>query len=257
MLDRMKKLLGLTLGVALALVLGEQAAAMRDHGGFPHYNGYVADPALGVRLIPDFDTVLAFADSPPGAIHVNRQGYRGADWPEGRTDEVVVIGDSQVFGLGVGDGDTLPALLEAATGRPTLNMGVPTYGPAEYLALIDEVAARKPTTIVLVLNFANDLFELGTPNPTRHVVLDGWAIRGDTLPDAPQFPGRSWLFQKSHLVYAARALMHAPAQQDPQVEDASLSPLAAELPSPARSALTRSITRSATPSQSSTPPRSG
>ena len=106
MLVRMKKLLGLTLGVALALVLGEQAAAMRDHGGFPHYNGYVADPALGVRLIPDFDTVLAFADNTPGAIHVNHQGYRGADWPEGRTGEIVVIGDSQVFGLGVGDGFT-------------------------------------------------------------------------------------------------------------------------------------------------------
>lgn len=223
----MNKPISVTLAVILGLAVGEIAANVRDNGGFPHYNGYVADAALGVRLEPDFDTVLAFKENPPGPIHVNASGYRGADWPEGRTGEIAVIGDSQVFGLGVADHETLPAQLEAATGVPTLNLGVPTYGPPEYLALIDEVAPRRPSVIVMVVNFANDLFEINIPNTQRHVVLDGWAVRGDTVPDRLNIPGRSWLFQHSHLVLAARTLLHAEGQP----EDAATP--GAELPTPA------------------------
>jgi len=224
----MKRLLSVLLAIVVGLVVGELAAAMRDHWGFPHYNGYVADPVLGVRLQPDFDTVLAFKDNPPGAIHVNHQGYRGADWPEGRTGEIAVIGDSQVFGLGVGNDETTPARLERALVKPVLNLGVPTYGPDEYLALIDEIAPRKPALIVLAINFANDLFELGAPNRGRHVVLDGWAVRGDTAPTTLPFPGRSWLFQRSHLVFAARELLHRPTQVEGAIDTPST-----DLPTPA------------------------
>lgn len=229
----MKKLVSALLGVSLALGVGEWAAARGDNGGFPHYNGYLPDPALGVRLIPDFDTVLAFKDNPPGAIHVNRQGYRGEDWPEGRTGETVLIGDSQVFGLGVNDGETLAAALAGASGRAVLNLGVPTYGPVEYLALIDEIAAREPSDIVVVLNFANDLFEIDQPNTTRHVVLDGWAVRGAQVPAHVNFPGRAWLFQRSHLVYAARRLLH---QGEAEPTTAEATPVAA-LPTPAAPAV--------------------
>lgn len=245
-----RKLLSVLLALVFGLLIGELLAARRDHWGFPHYNGYIADAALGVRLQPDYDTVLAFKDNPPGAIHVNHQGYRGADWPEGRTGEIAVIGDSQVFGLGVGDDETLPAQLEKALGAPVLNLGVPTYGPEEYLALIDEIAPRKPSTIILEINFANDLFELDAPDRTRHVVLDGWAVRGDTLPTTVPFPGRSWLFQKSHLVFAARTLLHRPSE----VEGAAEEPAPSKEPVESRDAAATATLTATAPTQAGVSP---
>src|SRR5690606_22323976 len=143
--------------------------------------------------------------------NVNRQGYRGADWPDDPAEgEILIVGDSQVFGLGVDDDQTFAAGLAEHTGRPVLNAGVPTYGPLEYLAVTEEILEqRSPDTVVYVINFLNDPFELDRPNGDRHAVWDGWAVRSETAPDrVRRFPGRRWLLSRSHLVYAARRWLH-------------------------------------------------
>src|SRR5690606_37346309 len=106
-------LIGLTLGLAIT----EYAFSARDGGPFPH----VPDPELGVRLEPGASMTFQLRPNPPSEIHVNSRGYRGGEWPAPGGDEVIVVGDSQVFGLGVGDDQTFSAKLAALAGRPVIN----------------------------------------------------------------------------------------------------------------------------------------
>ncbi len=193
-------------GLAIGLVTAELAFRYRDDGAFPHLNCYVADDQLGVRLEPGATERVAFGGNPTTSVRINAQGYRGADWPAPTPGEIVVVGDSQVFGLGVEEDDTFSAGLATRMHRSVLDAGVPTYGPGEYRTVISELlAARHPSVVVLAINLVNDLFELNHPNTTRHAVWDGWAVRKENAPDSvTEFPGRRWLFADSHLVFAWR-----------------------------------------------------
>ncbi|MCY0987332.1 hypothetical protein OV203_09380 [Nannocystis sp. ILAH1] len=198
-------------GLGLKLAATECAFRARDEGAFPHVNFYVEDPQLGVRLQPGASMRFKLGRNPRTTIHVNASGYRGADWPEPpQSREIVVVGDSQVFGLGVEDEETLADRLAERTGRPVIGAGVPTYGPREYLEVARELLVRRrPETVVVVLDFVDDPFELGRPNSERHAVWDGWAVRRETAPtEVTQFPGRGWLMSRSHAVYALRRWLH-------------------------------------------------
>lgn len=227
------------LGVVLGLAVAEGAFWLRDQGGFPHLNAFVADPELGVRLQPHRSGAIRLGPNPVARWSIDAAGYRGGHPAPTGPDGIVVVGDSQVFGLGVADDETLPAQLARQTGRPVRNGGVVTYGPEEYLAVLDEqLAATEAGTGIVVFNFANDLFELGSPNTGRHAVWDGWAVRVETAPEhTTSFPGRSWLFNRSHLVYAFRRWLHdeVPGAQPPAYRsegdwDTVLAELVAERP---------------------------
>jgi hypothetical protein len=199
--------LRICLGLVSGLTIAELLFARRDHGAFPHLNVYEADPVLGVRLRPGAKMRLAFGGNPVTSVRINQQGFRGADLPPPGGDEVVVVGDSQVFGLGVEEGETFSARLEGLLpGARVINAGVPTYGPPEYdRVLAGLLESRKPKRVVYVVNFANDLFEAERPNPERHAVWDGWAVRRETAPaHVESFPGRDLLFRESHAVFALR-----------------------------------------------------
>ncbi len=197
-------------GLLVAVALAEGAFWLRDRGAFPHVNFYVPDAKLGVRLRPGATERISFGGNPVTRVRINSDGTRGAALPPGRANEILVVGDSQTFGLGVEEGETFAARLAALTGRPVVNAGVPTYGPGEYDAVVEEMLARRhPTTVVYVVNMANDLFEADRPNRDRHVVWDGWAVRKDGAAATPGwFPGRELLYGRSHLVFALRKLGH-------------------------------------------------
>lgn len=206
-------------GLAVGCAAAEVAFFYRDNGAFPHLNIYAADPELGVRLRPGLSEKIAFGPNPTTNVRVNAQGFRGADWPAPGDDEVLVVGDSQVFGLGVEEGETTPAQLAALLkGKTVLNGGVPTYGPDEYTKVIAEVfEKRRPKTVIFVVNFANDLFEAGKPNKARHAVWDGWAVRPESMPESvTEFPGRELLYRRSHAFYALRKLLY---EQGPRADD--------------------------------------
>ena len=214
-------------GVVVALAISECAFRVRDHGAFPHLNIYVADPKLGVRLRPGATERVAYNGNPVTDVRINQAGFRGAEWPDVAHDSVLVVGDSQVFGLGVQENETFSARLEVAlqaSGEKTrvLNGGVPTYGPMEYAAVVEgQLAARQARTVVYVVNFSNDLFEAARPNLERHEVWDGWAVRKETAPDhVLAFPGRAWLYRDSHAMFALRGFLH---RNDPTVDDRSFS----------------------------------
>lgn len=118
-------------GLLAGLLAAEAVASLRDEGAFPHVNFYVPDDVLGVRLAPGAHQKIAFGGNPVTTLETNALGYRAPDWPAPGDREVVVVGDSQVFGLGVEAEDSLPAQLAVQSGRVVLNGGVPTYGPDE------------------------------------------------------------------------------------------------------------------------------
>jgi len=198
-------------GLGTGLGIAELVFRQRDGGAFPHLNVYRADPVLGVRLEPGATEKVAFGGNPITSVRINATGYRGADWPAPGKDEVRVVGDSQVFGLGVEETQTFSAGLADQLHRTVINAGVPTYGPDEYKAVIAELLdSRHPTTVVLGLNMVNDLFEASHPNRTRHAVWDGWAVRKESAPgDVAGFPGRDLLYRRSHLFFALRKWRHA------------------------------------------------
>jgi hypothetical protein len=225
------RLLKLFAGLAIGLVVAEIAFYYRDDGAFPHLNTYIADPALGVRLMPGATTNIAFGGNPLTHVRINQAGYRGRSWsepsgglaagtelgsPRTGSEEVLVVGDSQVFGLGVEESETFCAMLATLLHRPVMNGGVPTYGPDEYKAVIaEQLPQRHPTTVVLTLNLVNDFFEVVNPNKDRHAVWDGWAVRKETAAASTTwFPGRDYLFRKSHLFFAIRKWRHQDAASD-------------------------------------------
>ena len=206
-----KVLLGLTLG----LVLAEGAFHLRDDGAFPHLNLYRLDEKLGVRLQPESSMRLRVANNPVTTVAINSYGYRAPEWPVPADGEVLVVGDSQVFGLGVEANETFSAKLSELLKVPVLNGGVPTYGPREYTQVVKEqLGARgKIATVVYVLNLSTDLFEVERTNVQRHTVWDGWAVRAETAPaSVTWFPFRQTLMSRSHLVFAARKWLNAGGQ---------------------------------------------
>ncbi len=121
---------GLAVGV-LAFSFGAELACFAASGGaFPHVNFYVPDPELGVRLKPDQASRISFSGNPVTRINSNNEGYRGSDWPEPTVPEVLVVGDSQVFGLGVEEDQVAASRLSRILGRPVINGRVGGQAPA-------------------------------------------------------------------------------------------------------------------------------
>lgn len=192
-------------GLVFALALTEGAFWIRDGGAFPDVNCYVSDPVVGLRLRPNATERIAYARNPATSFRTNDLGFRGADWPSD-PGGILLLGDSQVFGLGVEENETAAARIAQQLGSAVLNAGTPTWGPPEYLAAArDLIPKHKPKTVVVVLSIANDLFEAERPNLERHALLDGWAVRRETPPGSiTQFPGRSWRMNDSHAMFALR-----------------------------------------------------
>lgn len=204
------------LGLAVGLLLAEVGFAQRDGWAFQHLNIYRGDARFGVLLRPSAEAKVRFGGGPTTTVRTNAQGFRGADWAAPAPGEVLVVGDSQAFGLGVEEEQSFAAQLGTLLGEGAhvSNAAVPTFGPVEMERMLeDELPARKPRLVVYVVNAYTAFFEASRPNVERHGELDGWAVRRERLPAAPAaFPGRAFLFGRSHLALAARRWLHAGAQ---------------------------------------------
>lgn len=213
---RGRRALTVVFALTVGLVVSELAFRARDSGAFPHLNVYEPDAELGTRLRPLATEKIAFNGNPVTDVRIGPEGFRGPGLPPRADDEIIVVGDSQVFGLGVQEDETFSAVLaKALPGRAVINAGVPTYGPYEYEAVAKRLlesrhpdkSAARGLTVVYVLNLANDLFEATKRNVDRHAVWDGWAVRKETAPvSVTQFPGRTFLYRDSHLFFALRGV---------------------------------------------------
>jgi hypothetical protein len=191
-------------------VAAELLARTAHRGAFPYLNLFAADPRYGVRLRADDATMVRSRDGRITEITTNGLGFRGPAWPEAPPEgrRALLLGDSQVLGYGVDFADTMAARLEQSAGIEALPAAVPSWGPHEsVLALADLAPGFRPTHAVFFANAANDWFET-VPNLQRTTAIDGWAAGVPAAPGA-DFPLRSFLFGRSHLVLAVRQLVHA------------------------------------------------
>ncbi|MEZ4266182.1 MAG: hypothetical protein R3F39_07370 [Myxococcota bacterium] len=223
-----------TLVVAMSLLCGlalaELAAAALDGFAYPFLNVFVADADYGVRLEAGASTRTVSRDGHVTAIAINAQGFRGPDWTPASVPldaptavvpgRVLLLGDSQIFSYGVDEADGLAAALTRALppGAEVLNAAVPTWGPPESVRALAELAPTyRPETVVFTANLANDWTEVRVPNARRTTARDGFAAyRLHDAPELSDFPGRAWLFGRSHLFLAVRRLLAATAERPPE-----------------------------------------
>ncbi|WP_170377117.1 hypothetical protein [Ruegeria atlantica] len=104
------------------------------------------DPELGYTLQPGNCTFENTGFSTE--LVVNSAGYRD-DEASLDAPEIVVLGDSQAMGWGVGQGMTFADVIEAETGRKTLNTGVSSYGTVRELMTLDRLDRSNLKTVIV------------------------------------------------------------------------------------------------------------
>ena len=205
-----RRTLAVGLGLGLGLGVTEIALRHRDHGAFPNLHTYRPDALLGVTLTPGDHQRYGRAELGTTNVRINRDGYRGEELPRRSHDEVLMVGDSQVFGLGVDDDETAAAGLADRLSTSVVNAGVPSYGPLEYVEVARTLAAaRRPTVIVVVLDLATDSLELDVPARDRVTAMGGWLVGKGSTENVTQLPFDDAL-RDSHVRFALRQL-EAPA----------------------------------------------
>ena len=105
---------------------------------------YVSDPVVGHR--PN-----------PACRDHDRRGFRNARVPGEAA--VVVLGDSQTYGVNVARELAWPQQLAELSGRGAYNMGFGGYGPVHSLLLLPEALELKPRLVVVALYAGNDLVD--------------------------------------------------------------------------------------------------
>jgi lysophospholipase L1-like esterase len=199
----------LAVALVLAVLLGEGIARL------------VLDPADFLIVQPVRDTILG-QRLDPGASGHDQWGFRNREVPD--SAEVVTIGDSQTYGVGLPRGSSWPAQLSKLTGRSVYNASLPSYSPVQYHELLRRYALRlKPDAVVVGFYFGNDLLEsyrivygnphyialrrpnMPAPRTLARVVGPGSKSRGLSSRVRRWLSGHSVLYRASVAVLQGRA----------------------------------------------------
>ena len=125
----------------------------------------IGNAAPSQKIFPEFSRAVYKTAEFDCVAHINKYGFRGT---ENRLlpGQVVVIGDSFVFGWGVSDDETWPTKLQddlSKTGAPlkVYNLGRPGADPEDYLDIARAyVPVLKPKVLLVSLLQADDLVQL-------------------------------------------------------------------------------------------------
>ena len=114
------------------------------------------------RLKPNLETI-ATGDFNEFIFHVHTdaESFRKSYAPAlARDAEVLFLGDSQTFGIGVSDDETYASVFAKESGVSVLNTGCPGYNTFEEYRLLEDLLNRhKPEKIVLGFFAGNDPYE--------------------------------------------------------------------------------------------------
>lgn len=124
------------------------------------------DPSLAPpkRLRPNLDVVLVGALK-EFTFHMttNSDGFRRTTPYESNDNaepSVILLGDSQTFGVGVNDEETIASFLSTELGKPVLNTGCPGYNNIEQYFLTNTLLKKyKPDYFILLFFPGNDPYE--------------------------------------------------------------------------------------------------
>jgi hypothetical protein len=93
----------------------------------------------------------------PGAPGHDARGWRNPS--AYKEADVVALGDSQTYGVGVDAMDTWPRRLEAMISHPVYEMAYGGYGPVHSLLLWNEATDLKPRVVIEAFYSGNDLYD--------------------------------------------------------------------------------------------------
>ena len=141
-----KRLAALVISLALGLGLAELGLRLIERGRDDH--------AFAWRLVKD----PIFQRRMPAS----RYGHDANGFRNDRVADsagIVVLGDSQSWGINVQRQGNWPSELSRVTGQTVYNMGMVGWGPAQYLEALPTAIALKPRTVILQLYFGNDFLD--------------------------------------------------------------------------------------------------
>lgn len=144
-------------GVEVALRLyGDQILAMGNQFVFFRF-----DDKLGWANTPNSEGWFARSEF-RNFIKINSAGMRDREPIQENKDirRIAVLGDSFTWGVGAEYGERFTELLEKQDpSLDVLNYGVSGFGPTQELVQLDEILAKKPDFVVLVLCLSNDVMD--------------------------------------------------------------------------------------------------
>lgn len=202
-----RQIVYMCLSTTLALIAAEGVVRVADHGALPRLDCYTLTEttgAGGITLAPACDRQLPSLN---GSYRL-RVGPDGSRPPFVSTDVPpwLVVGDSQVLGLGVAETEIWPVVAQAA-GCHVMGLGVPGWGIADALAGAERnIPLLHPQGLVVVLNEANDWVENTIPVQERYRVTEGWLMRPEDLQKPLGFFFETPLSRLHLLVYAVQIL---------------------------------------------------
>jgi hypothetical protein len=119
----------------------------------------ISHPYIGHLHRPNNSIILSGTDF-RAVHHTDAHGFRNA-WPWPERADIVVVGDSLVFGHGVQDTETWPGLLAWALPRShVINLGLAAAGPPQYLRVYETFGiGLQPRVLLVGLFVRNDFWD--------------------------------------------------------------------------------------------------
>jgi len=200
--------------LALALGLALAELAVRLSLGAPLTEQFPlmriqANPHRGWGMVPGEDHTTYHHP-----VSINALGLRGPEVGTRQAGElrVLALGDSLVYGQGVGDGDTVPSRLQAILeesdprGRDwtVVNGGHRAYSTVEALALLQELGPAIEPDLVLVFWYWNDPLERDVAGVFQRLADSGPVVFDTGLPRGSggewRWRARQWLRRSALLM---------------------------------------------------------
>jgi hypothetical protein len=205
--------------LVVLVLLGAEAGLWIFHqGAFGEPNFYESDETLGLRLIPNSKMRLSYLGvTPYTEVHINDLGFRGGPHPAPGEDDVVVVGDSLTFGLGVNNDQTYPVLLQQLMGgnSTVINYGVPAYRMHEMTLSLERILQeREPRRVVYAISVGRFLGRLPEAFSGRINFDNGWLIAGKTGNIQVPLPLPGFMMRHSHIVNLIRQNMRDPPREE-------------------------------------------
>jgi len=204
--------------VFLALIGLEGGLWVFHQGAFGEPNFYEDDEELGLRLIPNSKMRLSYLGVTPYTdIRINDQGFRGGPHPPPGENDVVVMGDSLTFGLGVNLEETFPALLQEQLGGDSvfINYGVPAYQMYEMNILLERILQeRQPHHVIYAITVGRFLGRMRTGIIERADFDNGWLIAGGKGNVQVPLPLPGAVMRHSQIVNLIRQTMRDPPRKE-------------------------------------------
>jgi len=130
-----------------------------------------------------------FLDDPGFITHGNpdhhdhdKLGFRNAGVPRG--PQLVVLGDSQVYGSRLARDEAWPQLVERMAKKPVYNCAVPGWGGLQYALAMDDVLRLRPKAVLVCPYLGNDMYEAYTHSRLSEAPL-AQTLLGDVSPALP------------------------------------------------------------------------